>query len=191
MNLVKFLDTQASSIAKAAPQRMSARQEREEAALAEQRYASAEKLRKKWLDATTHDALLIGFGKIDCKAELIGANNAVIFALCSFENRRVEKRVLDGLLQIVRDIQAARKAYKGCPPPALAGVVAAGLATVHDIVRGLTPMQILQASITFEKRFPEVVAHGMALEMQDRVERATLSIKNRSSHLVTFGQTLH
>ena len=58
-------------------------------------------------------------------------------------------------------------------------------------MRGLTPMQILQASIAFEKRFPEVVAHGMALEMQARVERATLSIKNRSSHLVTFGQTLH
>lgn len=191
MNLVKFLDTQASSIAKAAPQRMSARQEREEAALAERRYANAENLRKQWLDAITHDALLIGFGKIDCKAELIGANNAVIFALCSFQHRRVEKRVLDGLVQTVRDIQAARKAYKGCPPPSLAGVIAAGLVTVRDMVRELTPMQILQASITFTERNPEAIAHGMALEMQDRVDRATLSLKNRSTHLVTFGQTLH
>lgn len=193
MNLVKFLDTSASSIAKAAPRPMSARQEREAAAQAEQRHAMAVKVRQQWLDAITHDALLIGFGKTECISELKGANSAVIFALYGLQKQRVPKQILDGLISTVREIQAAMRAYKGCPPPALASVIAAGLSNAHDVVAQFTPIQVLNASFTFGERHPELIDDCMSQVSKERRERATLSLKkpSASEHLVTFGQKLH
>lgn len=149
-------------------------------------HKAAEVIRNGWLSALMDDALLIGFGQPDCIHTLNSGRCGMVFVMYGLIDEANDNATLETLLDTALLMQDAMNDLKGDLPDQMRIAIAAGMETTRIALRSFTTLQIFRAAQTFQERHPDLVAHGMTVERQERAQPAR-PLLTAKKHLITFG----
>lgn len=192
MNYLSLISNAAAKhAAPVASRAAQAQREKEEGQRAARDLQNAEKVRRLWLNAMADDALLIAFGQPmpEVMHTLSTARNGLIFVLYGLSQQVNAKGTIEYILGTIQTMQDCMGVLQqGGVPEKTGRAIAAGVETARIALQAMLPIQVIKASFEFAEKHPNLILHGMEVELQEKYgysSRKTLSVKK---HAVIFGQ---